>query len=245
MSQQLTLQCIAHRGGRKLGTENTIATIEKALRLGVDVIEVDVWKVADQLLITHDREMGRVIVGNRRLLDLDPKEIENLRHYDGSHIATLEQVIDLMATYYRPNKARLNIELKGPGCAEAVAKLVRQKVQQYGLDDDQYIISSFDHKQLQWLQENAPEIKRGVLVYGHLGDGIQCCEALGAYSYHPSVDFIDPNLINEARAKKLEVWVYTVNRLDDFRDLLAMGVTGVFTDDPELLLSFNKQQLES
>jgi glycerophosphoryl diester phosphodiesterase len=234
MNAPNTLQCIAHRGGRKLGTENTLATITKALQLGVDAVEVDVWRVGGQLLITHDRELGRVIVGNGRLLDVDPNEISTLRHYDGSEVATLEQVIDLVA-----NKARLNIELKGPGCAAAVAELVREKVVTHNLDDKQLVVSSFDHQQLAWLHEHAPEIKRGVLVYGHLRDGIACCEKLRAYSYHPSVDFIDPQLIAAARNKNMEVWVYTVNREEDFRDLLAMGVTGVFTDDPELLMEFN------
>ena len=236
MKNNSYLQCVAHRGGRKLGTENTLGTIEKALALQVDAIEIDVWQVGGQLLVTHDREMGRVIKGEGRLSDLDPNEITELRHYDGSKVATLAEVIDCVA-----NKARLNIELKGPNCAAAVAELVRDKNKSLQLSDNQIIISSFDHLQLHWLQKNAPEIKRGVLTYGNPYDGIACCRALGAYSYHPSIDFIDLQLVKEARSEGLEVWVYTVNREDDFADMLAMGVTGVFTDDPELLIAFNNK----
>ena len=238
MTKRNFLRCIAHRGGRKLGTENTLATIEKALQLQVDAIEIDVWLVGEQLLVTHDREMGRVIVGNQRLLDIDPKEISNLRHYDGSPVASLEQVIDVVA-----NRAKLNIELKGPDCAPAVAELVQKKIATHNLASDHIIVSSFDHQQLRWLQMNAPDIKRGVLVYGHPYDGIACCDALAAFSYHPSIDFIDPRLIEAALKKQLEVWVYTVNREEDFQDLMDLGVTGVFTDDPELLLAFNRKHI--
>jgi len=161
--------------------------------------------------------------------------VVNLRHHDGSVVASLEQVIDLVG-----NRARLNIELKGPDCAPAVAALVQKKVASLLLDQAQTIVSSFDHQQLQWLQQHAPSIKRGVLVYGLPHDGLACCQALNAYSFHCSVDFIDTALIKTARQQGLEVWVYTVNRVDDFEELQGKGVTGIFTDDPKLLIDFNK-----
>ena len=232
--QTLPLTCVAHRGGRKLGTENTLATIEKALQLGVDAIEIDVWRVGSQLIVTHDREFGRVITGNGRVVDLRPTEIRTLRHYDGSTVATLDTVMNLVG-----NKARLNIELKGPDCAEAVAAMINGFCRDHGTAIDQFIVSSFDHQQLYWLQQHAAKIPRGVLIYGHLHDGIACCQALQAYSYHPSIDFIDPQSITQARQLGMEVWVFTVNRTDDFEELQSLGVTGVFTDDPELLLAFN------
>lgn len=230
------LLCIAHRGGRQLGTENTLATINKALRLNVDAVEVDVWQVGDELLVTHDRELGRVIVGNKRLQDLDPNEVATLKHVDGSPVVTLAQVIDATVPH-----ARLNIEIKGPGCAKAVADLVQRKMREHQLNPEHIIVSSFDHQQLRWLLDNAPDIKRGVLVYGLPHDGLACCDALKAYSFHPSLDFIDPPLIAAAIQRRLQVWVYTVNRAEDFMDLVNVGVHGVFTDDPIALQAFNNR----
>lgn len=228
------LCCIAHRGGRKLGCENTLDTISAALNLGVDAIEIDVWRVGDQLLVTHDREFGRVIVGDQRVTDITPRQIDSLRHIDGSSVARLEQLLELVG-----KQTRLNIELKGPACAELVAKLLDAFCQQKKIAQDNYVVSSFDHTQLDWLHKNAPTIPRGVLYYGHSLDGIATCKKLDAYSYHPSVDFIIPQLISEARNLGMEVWPYTANREDDFQDLLALGATGVFTDDPVLLKKFN------
>ncbi len=231
------LACIAHRGGRKLGCENTLETISAALTLGVDAIEIDVWRVGDSLIVTHDRELGRVVIGDRRVSDLQAEEISALRHIDDSSVARLETVMELIGA-----QARLNIELKGPGCAELTAKMVNAFCQHNNIGIDNYIVSSFDHQQLHWLHQQAPNILRGVLFYGLALDGIDSCKKLNAYSYHPSVDFINPTLINEARHLGMEVWPYTANREDDFEELLAAGASGVFTDDPVLLKTFNQRQ---
>lgn len=229
------LLCIAHRGGRALGTENTLDTVAKALRLGVDGIEIDVWQVGQELLVTHDRELGRVIRGEGRLLDVSPDQLQALKNTDDSPVVRLQQVLELVG-----DKAFLNIELKGPGCAPAVADVVDRFCRRQKFSTDNYIISSYDHSQLYWLQKHAPIIRRGVLVYGIPHDGVACCDALGAYSFHPSIDFINKSLVSKARGMGLQVWVYTVNREDDFADLSAMGVHGVFTDFPEQLLVFNE-----
>lgn len=231
------LKAIAHRGGRAHGVENTIATIEKALAMGVHGIEIDVWQLAGQLLVTHDRQLGRVIRGEGRLLDVPAKDIPTLRNYDDSPVPSLQDVLECVA-----DKALLNIEIKGPGCAPLVAQQVRDYCLTNKVAIENYVISSFDHRQLYWLKENAPEIPRGVLV-GHIPvDYAACCDQLKAWSFHPSIDFISAELVQDARQRGLEVWVYTVNDPADFRDLHAMGVTGVFADFPERVLQFNEEQ---
>lgn len=230
------LLCIAHRGGRALGTENTLATIDKALALNVDAIEIDVWRVGEQLLVTHDRELGRVIRGSGRILDLSATQVAQLRHHDDSPVATLQEVVDLVG-----NRARLNVEIKGPDCVGPIAQLLNLAIDKKGFDREQFIVSSFDHQQLYWLQHNAPQLLRGCLTYGLPHDGIECCKALSAYSYHPSVDFIDPELIAKARDLGMEVWAYTVNNPADFAELADLGATGVFTDDPVVLQDYNRQ----
>lgn len=232
------LKAIAHRGGRAHGVENTLATIENALKMGVDGIEIDVWQLAGQLLVTHDRQLGRVISGEGRLLDVPAEQIPQLRNYDDSPVPSLEAVLDCVG-----DRALLNIEIKGPNSAPLVAQQVRDYCRLNKVSIENYVVSSFDHRQLYWLKENAPEIRRGVLV-GHIPlDYAACCDALKAWSFHPSIDFISAELVQDARERGLEVWVYTVNDPADFRDLQAMGVTGVFADFPERVLQFNEEQL--
>ncbi len=228
------LLCFAHRGGRGHGTENTLDTIRQSLALGVDAIEIDVWLIGDTLLVTHDRRLGRVIRGEGLLLDIDTSLISELRNYDDSTVANLRDVLELVG-----DKAMLNIEIKGPDSVTTIVDTLRVFVKETGIDHRNYIISSFDHQQLFWLKQNAPEFRRGVLICNIPLDYAACCDAIDAYSFHPSIDFINQALVDDANKRGLKIVVYTVNDDEDFRMLSEMGVAGVFTDYPDRLIAFN------
>ncbi|MEW6213224.1 MAG: glycerophosphodiester phosphodiesterase family protein, partial [Acidobacteriota bacterium] len=52
---------IAHRGGAKETTENTIAAFQRALRLGANGVETDVRLTRDGVVVIyHDERFGRV-----------------------------------------------------------------------------------------------------------------------------------------------------------------------------------------
>ncbi len=52
-----------HRGTRGLAPENTLPAFEKAMRMGVDTLELDVGMTADNVLvISHDRYLNPLIV---------------------------------------------------------------------------------------------------------------------------------------------------------------------------------------
>jgi glycerophosphoryl diester phosphodiesterase len=70
----------------------------------------------------------------------------------------------------------------------------------------------------------------------HVGFGVSVRRAAG---YAWGVGFADraarPRLLARARALGLETTVYTVNEPARMRELVALGVTGIFTDRPDLL----------
>ena len=45
---------IGHRGARGHGEENTLASFERAVELGCDEIETDVWLTDRGLIVSHD-----------------------------------------------------------------------------------------------------------------------------------------------------------------------------------------------
>ena len=108
------LFCIAHRGGP--GPENSLEAINASLALGVDAIEIDVWYVGGELLITHDRRLGRQIPGQGALLDLSRDQLRALRLENGEAIPTLNDVLGTIG-----DRVLLNIEIKGPDCALPLA----------------------------------------------------------------------------------------------------------------------------
>ncbi|MGE0154665.1 MAG: glycerophosphodiester phosphodiesterase [Reyranellaceae bacterium] len=138
-----------HRGARGLAPENTLTGFHKALRLGVDTLELDLALTRDGVLVvTHDAALNPDIVRwpdgewlnavgpAIRSLTLDEVKrfdvgrIEPNSRYarmfpdqepaDGERIPTLKEVVDL-ARAIRPD-ARFNIEIKiNPGKPEETA----------------------------------------------------------------------------------------------------------------------------
>lgn len=229
------LLCVAHRGGRSHFSENTLGAFAHSLELGVDAIELDVWQVEGQLLVTHDRRLGKLMPGSGRLLDHGFAGLRALRLPCGSQMPTLDEVLDLV-----DDRALVNIELKGPDTAATVARCLQARVSDHGASLEQFVCSSFDHRQLWQLRQHLPALRRGVLVEGIPHDYARCCSDLGAWSFHPGLNFLSQGLIDDAKERGLQVWVYTVNYLDDMQLMADMGVDGVFTDEPGLLLELNQ-----
>lgn len=234
------LTCIAHRGGPLMYDqplpENSLAAISRALDAGVDAVEIDIYQVEGELLVTHDRRLGRVVSGSGVITELPLSYLRDQELSNGEKIPRLKDVLQLVG-----NRAQLNIEIKGAYAMPALKQQLEAYVGDYQGSFEQYIISSFDHQQLYQAMHNLPQVRRAVLVEGIPLDYAQCCEALRAYAFNTHLSFISPELLADARKRGLKNWVYTVNHLDDWRWLHGWGVDGVFTDKPDLLLEFNRQ----
>lgn len=234
------LLCIAHRGGSQQFSENTLAAFEESLNIGVDAIELDVWNLGGELLITHDRRLGKTLPGQGRLIDQHPQQLKELILACGNRIATLTEALQLIG-----DRVTLNIELKSPDCADLVADTLEMFVRDNALGFEHYVVSSFDHRQLYEFKQHLPQVKRGILVEGiplHYATGF---DELEAYSFHPSINFINADLVSDAQRHGFKVWTYTVNEEDDMQLMSELGVDGIFTDYPKRLMNLNAQCLSS
>ncbi|WP_444924792.1 glycerophosphodiester phosphodiesterase [Microbulbifer sp. DLAB2-AF] len=231
-----TLFCFAHRGYQGLFSENTLQAISEALDLKVGGVEIDIWNIGGQLLVTHDRRLGRLQPGNTIITDMQPETLRAMPLPCGSKIPTLQEVLDLIG-----DKAQLNIEIKGPNCATLLAQEIRTFVTDRGATFDQYIVSSFDQLQLYECLRLLPEVRRGVIIVGVPLDLAACTAPLKAYSLHTALDFLHKDLLNDAKYRGLKNYIFTVNNPDDLALLASQGVDGVFTDRPQIVLDFNKK----
>ena len=111
-----------HRGAAELEPENTRLSIQKAIDLGVDQVEIDVHLTRDQhLVVIHDATVDRTTNGQGAVADFTLEEVKRLDAGKGERIPTLQEVIDLVR-----GKVVLQIELKGPDTAEPVVRTVEQ-----------------------------------------------------------------------------------------------------------------------
>lgn len=231
------LTCIAHRGGPLMNNvplpENSLAAIARALDAGVDAIEIDVYQVEGELLVTHDRRLGRVVSGQGIITQLPLTYLREQTLANGEPIPLLQDVLALVK-----DRALLNIEIKGQDCVSTLRRQLEAFVSDHQLGFEHYIISSFDHQQLHEALRLLPQVRRAVLIEGIPLDYAQSCAPLKAYAFNTHLSFITRELLADASRRGLKNWVYTVNHEDDWCWLAGFGVDGVFTDAPDRLQKF-------
>lgn len=215
---------IGHRGAKGYLPENTLGSVRKALDLGARFVEIDVYHIEGNLAVFHDDRLERTTGSEGYIYEQSFEYLRTLDAGNGEGIPTLLEVCREI-----DNKACLNIELKGPNTAGPVVEVINYFVQQ-GWDKNAFLVSSFDHRQLQDLQKLDDEILLGALMCGLPVDDAKYAQDLGAFSVHPSIDFLDQRFMDDAHARGLKVFVYTVNHPEDIKKMYRLGVDGVFTD---------------
>jgi glycerophosphoryl diester phosphodiesterase len=230
---------IAHRGAAGTRPELTRPAFERALEIGVDMIELDVQLTRDRaLVVLHDRELGRTVRGHGPVRERTLAELCGLDagawfapEYAGARVPSLEEVLDLTA-----GKAALNVEIKSPepdwdATADVLVALLTA-----ARCLDSTVISSFEMGALRAVRARSPTARLGVLWHaGELEPMWPLAETLEARSVHPQWTLVDAAVVEQARARGLAVIVWTVNDPAAIAQLAALGVDGIISDYPERL----------
>ncbi|OXM87277.1 glycerophosphodiester phosphodiesterase [Paenibacillus rigui] len=235
MTMSSTLLNIAHRGAKGEAPENTLAAFRLGLEQGCDAIELDIHLSKDgQLIVIHDATLDRTTDKTGRVNDLTVEEIRQAdagrwfhESFAGERVPLLEEVFDLV-----PPHIMINVEIKdsyGRRTEPALVELMRNK-DRVG----QVVVSSFDHKSLQYLKLLEPETRMGLLYDVNLGRHSALVSSLGApvYSLHPNFKRISKEDVRDAVAQGLQVFPYTINREEDMMLAIQYGVSGIITDYP-------------
>lgn len=231
MTQPLTI--IGHRGARGHAPENTLMGLDAGLNLGADWVEFDVQLHQGELLLMHDLRLERTTNGTGRVSDHSFAVLRKLDAGKGQQIPTLQEALNLI-----DQRIGVNIELKTwNGTAAAVATVLRDWLDQGGAAE-KIIVSSFHLPELYEFRQLMPEIPIGALLCGVPLDWAGVAVELGASTLNLSDEFVDEQLIADAHARGLKVWVYTVNHPDEMARMKALGVDGIFTDYPDRAQAF-------
>jgi len=220
---------IGHRGAMGYAPENTLKSFQKALDLGVDMIELDVHICKfGELVVIHDDKVDRTTNGQGYVGDKNFAEIKSLDAGQGEKIPKLEEVFDLV-----DKRVSINIELKGQNTAKPVARLIDQYINDCNWTSDQFFVSSFNHYELKKFKNLRPEIRIGILMSSIPIDYCNYAEKIEAYSLNLNLEFINQTFVDNAHTRGLKVFVYTVNDKDDINRMKKIGVDGLFSNYPD------------
>jgi len=100
---------IGHRGAMGYIAENTLPSIEKAIDLGANGVEIDIFRCASgELVVFHDKTLEKLTNATGYIEALDIDSIQKIEVLEGYTIPTLNEVLDLIK-----GRIFVNIELKG------------------------------------------------------------------------------------------------------------------------------------
>jgi glycerophosphoryl diester phosphodiesterase len=238
---------IGHRGAPLLAPENTLRSIECALELGVDMVEVDVVSLADgTLVLAHSDDLFELSHGAARGR-LTSESLAELREL-APELPTLDEALALLAA----SDAGVQLDVKAPGYERPLVEAVRR----HGLAD-RTLASSCHPQALRVLGELEPALRRGLtypfdrrgiagrrLVRPAAWAALQCLRAAlprrirGLLSHADSstavlhYGVVSGAVVRSCHAAGAQVLAWTVDDAALCARLAALGVDGVITNDP-------------
>ncbi|MFA6364979.1 MAG: glycerophosphodiester phosphodiesterase family protein [Candidatus Paceibacterota bacterium] len=222
---------IGHRGAMGYAPENTLLSFKKALELRVDAVELDVYVCkTGELVVIHDDKVDRTTDGQGYVIEKSLEELKKLNAGQGEQIPLLTEVLDLVN-----RKAKVNIELKGPGTASSVFELIEEYVKKKNWEYSDFLVSSFNHYELKKFNELNSNIKIGAIITGIPIGFAEFAQKVNADSVNLCIEFISKEFVEDAHKKGLNVFVWTVNDRDDIEKMKQLGVDGIFSNFPDRL----------
>jgi glycerophosphoryl diester phosphodiesterase len=246
---------IAHRGSSALAPENTLAAVKRAMGQGSGmVVEVDVRRTADGgLVCVHDESLGRTtnaaeVFPDRapwRVADFTLDEVRRLDagswhepRFAGEPVPTLAEVIDTLGS-----DAGLLLEVKALGQHPDIeADVYRELARLDGylpsaLEAGRLVVQSFDHESMRTFRGLAPNVPIG-LLYGIGAPGRADLVEISTWAQQINTHYAiaTSDLIASIHELGMTISVYTVDAPEQMQKYTDLGVDGVITNAPGVLV---------
>ena len=210
---------IGHRGAKGHVAENTLASFEKAMEVGVDMIELDVFLSKDNIpVVIHDKTIDRTTISNGFVSDFLAIELQKLG------IPTLEDVFQLVN-----HQCDINVEIKEFEAVKSVLDLIHSNI----FSKDKILISSFDWNALQEVRFHDNDIRIGVLTETDVDLALAFAKFIKAYSIHPFHHLLTKENVIQIQYNNFKVYPWTVNEPEDIIFVKLLNVDGIITDFPD------------
>lgn len=221
---------VAHRGYSGVAPENTLDAFAKAVDIGADMIELDVQRTADgEIVVFHDTELSRITGAEGMVSEWSYDRLQTLDAGNGEHIPTLAEVLD----FIQPTELGIYLELKDIGEAEGFAVSVAALVEEAQMQD-RVLFASFNYQYLQQIRE--ADAANRILCNTKIGDADRLLTEYPADAYGLWLETLTQDTIRNLQAAGSQVYVWTVNTVDQMENVIRLGADGIVTNEPGMAL---------
>jgi glycerophosphoryl diester phosphodiesterase len=229
---------VGHRGALGHAPENTMASFEKGVACGADLLELDVHLSADDaLVVIHDDDVSRTTDGRGAVRALTLAKIQRLdagakfdARFRGERVPTLPDVLA-----WARGRVPLLVEIKGgplpaPGIEEKLVAAVREHRML-----DEVMAISFHHPSVKRVKEFEPALATGILYAGRLVDTVGAARAARADSVRPGWQYWTADLVAEVHEAGLVAHAWNANDEPRMEHLVGLGLDSIGSDYPDRL----------
>lgn len=236
MAKEFKTKIIAHRGASSEAPENTLSSFKRAIALGVDAIELDIYLTKDDVpIVYHDAVFGRTSNGHYLKTSSD-FTYDELQHLDAGswfhstfaneRIPMLEEVLNLIE-----GKIPLMLEFKKqPRPAKQVVDGIFKILKKY---PEKFLIGSFDPKLIAEVIKSHGDYP--VIGIVEDGDYLKIFKEMGVKHFALSFELLSEELIHGLHEEGCEVWTFTVDSPMFAAYLSKIPVDGIITNNPARL----------
>lgn len=257
-------EVIAHRGGDRQWPGETMYAYKRAMAIGVDVIEMDVYLTKDdELVLMHDAGVGRTTGGKGHVNDLTLEQLQGLNaghnwQEDGgtnfpfrgkdlpSEVLKDLRVPSLKEVFAAFPGARMNVEMKPAkrSPAAALSKLIGDTGMGHRV-----LVASFWPPYINEFRRLSPEVATSASISLKdlnkfiAGKHPSAGGPSGPAAVQVPYKLITKKFVARAKSLNLKLHAWTVNDLPAMSHMKTLGVDGIITDYPGPLLTLLGRQL--
>ena len=230
---------IGHKGNSSEAPENTLAAIKEAFALGVGMVEVDVYLSRDGVpVVMHDETVDRTTNGKGLVAEMTLAQLKTLDAGSWMHLKYSDQRIPTLTEALQAAKGKgpLFIDLFVDGLGRPVAQILKR----LKLPDSSVVIGAWSTTQVIDFVRYVPRAK--IMMTSSEApkewdaDYFKKQRNSGITGFEIQADKLPAAFVTDAHAHGMPVYAFTVNDVPTMRRLIEMGVDGIETDVPRVMI---------
>lgn len=238
-----TVLVAAHRALHTKYPENSLAAIKHSIESGIDMIEIDVRRTKDDVLILmHDHTVNRTTNGRGKIRELKFAEVKNLilKKSDSDnqmhHVPTLKEALELVK-----GQILVDVDIKDAPVKKLVEIIKETKTENQVLFFQHH---NATHDSIIQIDPSLKIVPRA----GTIDDVLSLLKVYRPVVMQIPPEIASPDLVNQMKKNTCTVWINSLGDADElaeegkleeaFSPLIEMGATVIQSDRPDLLLQY-------